>query len=52
MVRFVHRVMLAKDADKSLVEDAARAAIPQWLEGKTIAKVIVVPNRLISFVIA
>lgn len=45
------RVQVASDASKSDIEAAAKAAIPTWLEGKTIVKTIVVPGRLVNFVV-
>ncbi len=43
---------IASDADKSAVEAAAREAVAARLEGKTIARTIVVPKRLVNFVLA
>ncbi len=47
-------VELPKDADKKLAEEEALAvpAISELLKGKTINKVIVVPNRIVNVVIA
>lgn len=42
---------VASSADKSAVEAAARTAVGDKLEGKTIARVIVVPGRLVNFVL-
>jgi leucyl-tRNA synthetase len=48
------RIEVPTDADAKAVEDAARAdpAIEKELAGKTIKKVIVVPKRLVNFVVA
>jgi leucyl-tRNA synthetase len=40
------------DADKSSLEAAAREAVASKLDGKTVSRVIVVPNRLVNFVTA
>ena len=45
------RVEVPADASKEAVEAAARPAIARWLEGKEVAKTIVVPGRLVSFVV-
>jgi len=45
------RVSVAADASKDDIEAAAKASIPQWLEDKTIVKTIVVPGRLVNFVV-
>jgi len=42
---------IASDADKPAVEQAARASAAARLEGKTILRVIVVPGRLVNFVV-
>jgi len=39
------------DADKVTVEKAARTAVATRLEGKRIVRTIVVPNRLVNFVV-
>ncbi|HVM73736.1 MAG TPA: class I tRNA ligase family protein [Candidatus Paceibacterota bacterium] len=39
------------DADKTVVENLAREAVAKYLEGKTVSRVIVVPNRLVNFVL-
>ena len=44
--------VIASDADKSAVEAAAKEAVAARLEGKTIARTIVVPKRLVNFVLA
>lgn len=44
-------VSVASDADKSTVEAAAREAVGSRLEGQKIARVIVVPKRLVNFVL-
>jgi leucyl-tRNA synthetase len=47
------RVMVPPDADEKAIEAAARAdaTIAPQLEGKTLVKLIVVPKRLINFVV-
>lgn len=40
------------DADKVAVEAAARARVASKLEGKSVERVVVVPNRLVNFVVA
>ncbi|GAB4146691.1 MAG: leucine--tRNA ligase [Planctomycetota bacterium] len=45
------RVAIAADADRERVLAAARSAAANWLEGKTIVKEIVVPNKLVNFVV-
>lgn len=42
---------LAKGLDQAAVEPLARAAIAKWLEGVTVVKVVLVQDRLISFVV-
>ncbi len=42
---------LAKGLDQAAVEPLARAAITKWLEGVTVVKVVLVQDRLISFVV-
>ncbi|MEK7156560.1 MAG: class I tRNA ligase family protein [Patescibacteria group bacterium] len=42
---------VAADADKEMVEKAAREAVASRLEGKKILRTIVVPGRLVNFVI-
>ena len=46
-------INVAPDADKDtmLAEAKANPAVSRWLEGKTIVKEIVVPGRLVNFVI-
>jgi leucyl-tRNA synthetase len=47
------RVMVSPDADEKGIEEAARAdaTIAAQLEGKTLVKLIVVPKKLINFVV-
>lgn len=45
------RITVAKDAPRDDVEAAARAVVASWLEQGEVRKVIVVPNRLVSFVV-
>jgi leucyl-tRNA synthetase len=42
---------IASDADKAAMEAAAKEAVTARLEGKTIARTIVVPKRLVNFVL-
>jgi leucyl-tRNA synthetase len=44
-------ISVAPDASQETVRAAAEQKIARWLEGKTVAKVIFVPNRLINFVV-
>jgi leucyl-tRNA synthetase len=37
--------------DKEAIITSAKAAIPQWIEGKEIVKEIVVPNKLVNIVV-
>ena len=45
--------MASKDATQQSLEDAAKALpeVKKWTDGKTVKKVVVVPNRLVSIVI-
>jgi len=45
------RIVAAKDAERADLEREAREAVPQWVDGKEVVKVIVVPNRLVNFVV-
>ncbi len=45
------RVKLPKDVPESDVIAAAKLAVAPWLEGKTIVKTIVVPGKLVNFVV-
>ena len=47
------RIIVPADADKTTLEAAAKAdeRIAELLEGKTIVKTIVVPGRLVNFVV-
>ena len=45
------RITVAKDAPRDQVEAVAREAVAGWLEKGEVLKVIVVPNRLVSFVV-
>ncbi|MGE3174647.1 MAG: leucine--tRNA ligase [Planctomycetota bacterium] len=45
------RVTVAADADQAAVLAAARAAVAHQLEGRTILKEIVVPKKLVNFVV-
>ena len=45
------RVMVAKDSDQAALEVAGRGAVASHLEGHEVIKVVVVPGRLVNFVI-
>jgi leucyl-tRNA synthetase len=45
------KVVVARGAGESAIVDAARAAVPSWLEGKTVVKTVVVPGKLVNFVV-
>ena len=45
------RASVAKGADNAALEDAARGAVAELLEGQEVVKVIVVPERLVNFVV-
>jgi leucyl-tRNA synthetase len=45
------RVMVPADAPNDVVITAARAAVASHLEGKTVVKEIVVPKKLVNFVV-
>ncbi|MFA7309281.1 MAG: alpha/beta fold hydrolase [Candidatus Paceibacterota bacterium] len=45
-------VRVKADADKATIETAAREAVASRLEGKTVTKTIVVPKRLVNFVLS
>ena len=45
------RVQAPKDADKAALEALAREAVADKLEGKDVVKTIVVPGRLVNFVV-
>jgi leucyl-tRNA synthetase len=45
------RARVAKGADPAELEEAAREAVAEQLEGHEIVKVVVVPERLVNFVI-
>jgi leucyl-tRNA synthetase len=47
------RITVAVDADKAAVEKEALAspALARWLEGHTVVKVIVVPNKIVNVVV-
>ncbi|MFA6263975.1 MAG: leucine--tRNA ligase [Candidatus Babeliales bacterium] len=44
-------LVAAKGAVQEVIEPQARAAVSQWLEGKTILKTVFVADRLINFVV-
>jgi leucyl-tRNA synthetase len=45
------KVRIPKSASEPDTVEAARAAVPQWLEGKQVLKCVVVPGRLVNFVV-
>ncbi len=45
------KVTVAKDAAKDAVAAAAAEVVPSWLEGKELKKTVVVPGRLVNFVV-
>jgi len=45
-------VQVPADSDKKTIEDAARGKIADRLSGKEISRIIVVPGRLVNFVVA
>ena len=45
------RIQVAKDMPKDEVLAAARAAVASQLEGKTVVKEIVVPGKIVNFVV-
>ncbi|MGD1997341.1 MAG: leucine--tRNA ligase [Candidatus Dependentiae bacterium] len=45
------RLTVAKNSDRATMETKAREAAASWLAGKEELKVIVVPNRLVNFVV-
>ncbi|WP_456323335.1 leucine--tRNA ligase [Hydrogenimonas sp.] len=45
------QIEVAPDASKELILEAARKAASKWVEGKTIVKEIVVPNKLVNIVV-
>ncbi|MCE9594792.1 MAG: leucine--tRNA ligase [Planctomycetes bacterium] len=45
------KVVVAKGAAEPEIVAAAKAAVPTWLEGKTLVKTIVVPQKLVNFVV-
>ena len=46
------RVMIATDADEDTIAQAAKEAVAAHLEGKEIVKLIVVPKRIVTIVVA
>jgi len=45
------QIDVAPSASNEEMIEAAKAVIPQWLEGKTVVKEIVVPNKLVNIVV-
>ena len=45
------RVRVAKGAEAAELERAAREAVAEQLEGREVLKVVVVPDRLVNFVV-
>ncbi len=46
------RLTAPKGADRATLEDLARQAAASFLEGKAVRKVVVVPDKLVSFVVS
>ncbi len=46
------RVMVPKEIDPRGLEERARSAVAQHLDGKRVKKTVVVPGRLVNFVVA
>ena len=48
------KITVAADAANDSIEAAAMASgkIQQWLEGKTVRKVIIVPGRLVNIAVS
>ena len=44
-------IQVPADTEKAIIERSAREAVAKYLEGKTVSRVIVVPNRLVNFVV-
>ena len=45
------QVVVASDADQDTVAAAARGEVERWLEDREIKKTVIVPGRLVSFVV-
>jgi len=45
------QIEVPPEASKEEILEIARAAVPKWLEGKSVVKEIVVPNRLVNLVV-
>jgi len=45
------QIEVAPTASKEEIIEIAKSAVPKWLEGKTIVKEIVVPNKLVNLVV-
>jgi len=45
------QIEIAPDASKEQIIEAAKAVIVKWLEGKSVIKEIVVPNKLVNIVV-
>jgi leucyl-tRNA synthetase len=43
--------MVPKDSDQAALEAAGRDAVASHLEGSDVVKVVVVPGRLVNFVV-
>ncbi len=46
------RVKASKEADKATLEGLARSAAEKYLDGKTVQRAVVIPGRLVNFVLA
>ena len=47
----VGRLVVPADADRAVVEAAARTEVASHLDGATVRKVVFVPGRLVNFVV-
>jgi leucyl-tRNA synthetase len=45
------KIVVPASATAESLESLARAAAGEWLQGKTMVKVIAVPNKLVNFVV-
>ena len=45
------RIKVPADADQAMIQEIAQRAVAKHLDGKHVVKVIVVPGRLVNFVV-
>ncbi|WP_457595692.1 leucine--tRNA ligase [Hydrogenimonas sp.] len=45
------QIEVSPEADKEEIVEIAKAAVPKWLEGKSVVKEIVVPKKLVNLVV-